>query len=71
VTGNNPRFPSSGLNGLAAFRNAIRKTSPSPSLEYQACESILDRLIHNCYRIELKGESMRKKRRKPGEEESQ
>src|SRR5438309_7943104 len=32
-------------------------------------DSILDRLIHNAYRIELKGESMRKKRRKPGEEE--
>src|SRR5262249_54253737 len=34
-------------------------------------ESILDRLVHNAYRIELKGESMRKKRRKPSEEESQ
>jgi DNA replication protein DnaC len=34
-------------------------------------DSILDRLIHNAYRIELKGDSMRKKRRKPGEEESQ
>src|SRR5437868_6990921 len=32
-------------------------------------DSILDRLIHNAYRIELKGESMRKKRgRKPEEE---
>src|SRR5499425_670479 len=31
-------------------------------------DSILDRLVHNAYRIELKGESMRKKRRKPGEE---
>src|ERR1700684_267232 len=34
-------------------------------------DSILDRLIHNAYRVELKGDSMRKKRRKPGEEESQ
>jgi DNA replication protein DnaC len=34
-------------------------------------DSILDRLIHNAYRIELKGESLRKKRRKPGEEEAQ
>jgi DNA replication protein DnaC len=34
-------------------------------------DSILDRLIHNAYRIELKGESMRKKRRKPGEEDPQ
>ena len=34
-------------------------------------DTILDRLIHNAYRIELKGESMRKKRRKPGEDESQ
>jgi len=34
-------------------------------------DSILDRLIHNAYRIELKGESMRKKRRKPGEDEPQ
>jgi DNA replication protein DnaC len=34
-------------------------------------DSILDRLIHNAYRIELKGESLRKKRRKPGEEEPQ
>jgi hypothetical protein len=30
-------------------------------------DSILDRLVHNAYRFELKGESMRKKRRKPGE----
>ena len=36
-----------------------------------AADSILDRLIHNAYRIELKGESLRKKRRKPGEEELQ
>jgi DNA replication protein DnaC len=34
-------------------------------------DSILDRLLHNAHRIELKGESMRKKRRKPGEEELQ
>jgi DNA replication protein DnaC len=32
-------------------------------------DSILDRLVHNAYRVELKGESMRKKRsRKPGQE---
>ena len=32
-------------------------------------DSILDRLVHNSYRIELNGESIRKKRgRKPGEE---
>ena len=29
------------------------------------------RLIHNAHRIELKGESLRKKRRKPGEEDAQ
>src|ERR1700676_5503551 len=34
-------------------------------------DSILDRLVHNAHRIELKGESMRKKRRQPGEEEPQ
>src|SRR5439155_22421848 len=35
-------------------------------------DSILDRLVHNAYRIELSGESMRKKRaRKPGEEGKQ
>jgi DNA replication protein DnaC len=35
-------------------------------------DSILDRLVHNAHRIELQGESMRKKRtRKPGEEVSQ
>jgi DNA replication protein DnaC len=33
--------------------------------------SILDRLVHNARRIELKGESMHKKRRNPGEEEPQ
>jgi DNA replication protein DnaC len=32
-------------------------------------DSILDRLVHSAYRIELHGESMRKKRRKPGEED--
>ena len=32
-------------------------------------DSILDRLVHNTYRIELNGESIRKKRgRQPGEE---
>jgi DNA replication protein DnaC len=35
-------------------------------------DSILDRLVHNAHRIELRGESMRKKRtRKPGEDDSQ
>jgi DNA replication protein DnaC len=35
-------------------------------------DSILDRLVHNAYRIELNGESMRKKRgRKPGDEDGQ
>src|ERR1700674_4911773 len=34
-------------------------------------DSILDRLVHNSHRIELKGESMRKKKRKPGEEDPQ
>ena len=34
-------------------------------------DSILDRLVHNANRIELKGESMRKKKRKPGEEDPQ
>jgi len=34
-------------------------------------DSILDRVIHNAYRLELKGESMRKKKRKPGEEAPQ
>jgi DNA replication protein DnaC len=34
-------------------------------------DSILDRLIHNAYRIELKGESLRKKRRKPEDEGAQ
>jgi DNA replication protein DnaC len=31
----------------------------------------LDRLVHNASRLELKSDSMRKKRRKPGEEEAQ
>jgi DNA replication protein DnaC len=35
-------------------------------------DSILDRLVHNAHRIELHGESMRKKQpRKPGEEDGQ
>jgi DNA replication protein DnaC len=34
-------------------------------------DSILDRLVHNAHRIELKGESMRKKKRQPGEEDPQ
>ena len=33
-------------------------------------DSILDRLVHNAYRIELNGESMRKKRNRKPEEES-
>jgi DNA replication protein DnaC len=35
-------------------------------------DSILDRLVHNAHRIELHGESMRKKpSHKPGEEDGQ
>ena len=35
-------------------------------------DSIMDRLVHNAHRIELNGESMRKKRgRKPAEEDGQ
>jgi DNA replication protein DnaC len=33
-------------------------------------DSILDRLVHNAYRLELSGESMRKKRNRKPEEES-
>ena len=32
--------------------------------------SILDRLVHNAYRIELKGESMRKGKTPPSENEN-
>ena len=31
-------------------------------------DSILDRIVHNAHRVELRGESMRKKRRQPGAE---
>jgi len=34
-------------------------------------DSILDRIVHNAHRIELDGESMRKKRRKSGEDQNQ
>jgi DNA replication protein DnaC len=35
-------------------------------------DSILDRVIHNAYRVELAGESMRKKKaRKPGQEDGE
>ncbi len=38
------------------------------SLRWTYADSILDRLVHNAFRIELTGESMRKKRgRKPEE----
>jgi DNA replication protein DnaC len=33
-------------------------------------DSILDRVVHSAYRIELQGESIRKKRRKNGEEDT-
>jgi DNA replication protein DnaC len=33
-------------------------------------DSILDRLVHNAYRLELSGESMRKKRNRKTDEES-
>ena len=33
-------------------------------------DSILDRIVHNAHRIELQGESMRKRRRKPGEDQN-
>jgi DNA replication protein DnaC len=32
-------------------------------------DSILDRIVHNAHRLELQGESMRKKHRKPSEED--
>ena len=31
-------------------------------------DAILDRLVHNAYRLELKGESMRKSKKNPAEE---
>jgi DNA replication protein DnaC len=34
-------------------------------------DSILDRLAHNAYRIEINGESVRKKRARKPEEDSQ
>ena len=33
-------------------------------------DAILDRLVHNAYRIELKGESMRKGKTPPAEHEN-
>jgi DNA replication protein DnaC len=33
-------------------------------------DSILDRVVHSAYRIELQGESIRKKRRKPGADDT-
>jgi DNA replication protein DnaC len=59
-------------------RRAMILTSQMPVVHWHEqigdpsiADSILDRLIHNAYRIELKGESLRKKRPKPGQEESQ
>ena len=57
-------------------RRSIILTSQMPVAHWHeqigdptVADSILDRLVHNSYRIELSGESMRKKRaRKPGEE---
>src|SRR5450631_885080 len=57
-------------------RRSIILTSQMPVAHWHeqigdptVADSILDRLVHNSYRIELSGESMRKKRgRKPDEE---
>ena len=57
-------------------RRSIILTSQMPVAHWHeqigdptVADSILDRLVHNSYRIELSGESMRKKRaRKPGED---
>lgn len=57
-------------------RRSIILTSQMPVAHWHeqigdptVADSILDRLVHNSYRIELSGESMRKKRaRMPGEE---
>jgi DNA replication protein DnaC len=34
-------------------------------------DAILDRLLHNAYRVELDGQSMRKTKLKPGDESAQ
>jgi DNA replication protein DnaC len=64
---------------MTAITGAPLLTSQLPVEKWHAqigdptvADSILDRLVHNAYRIELSGESIRKKRgRKPGPEEGQ
>jgi DNA replication protein DnaC len=49
----------SSAKALAAFSSMMRRLA----------DAILDRLVHNAYRIELKGESMRKGKTPPAEHE--
>ena len=50
-----PTLPCSGCSRRASTSRAYA-FRPSPSL----ADAILDRLVHNAHRIELKGESMRR-----------
>ena len=38
---------------------------------YTIADGILDRLVHNAHRIEMRGESMRKKRNPPQDEKKE
>ena len=54
-------LPPNGKDGLITSQfpvNAWHETIPDPTV----ADAILDRLIHNAHRIELKGESMRKRK---------
>jgi hypothetical protein len=55
-------FPIAQAKRVAAFLN---RTGPT------FADAILDRLVHNAYRVELDGESMRKTKLKTGDESAQ
>jgi DNA replication protein DnaC len=48
-------------NGLSIYQHSARRRFGDPTL----ADGILDRLVHNAHRIEMRGDSMRKNRGKP------
>ena len=63
--------------GVVAVHGATLITSQFPVNQWHeiiadatVADAILDRLVHNAYRIEIKGESMRKGKTLPSENEN-
>ncbi len=57
-----------GVGGTGSSRPRLAQKKGEPGAP---ADGILDRLVHNAHRIEMRGESMRKKRNPPQDEKKE